>query len=546
MVDDDLNILNVFNAYFSKKQYTFIPVNNPRDFLKALQSRKPDIIFMDLKIGGVSGAGLIKAFRKHGLSIPVIVVSAFIDDDIKNKLAPYQVTDFVTKPADLNTLEKRIKEILGLDLADRPPGVLIITENKGIAEEPAKLLSEDFLKSRSPNVIIKPGFQPAVEILKVPKNNIRIILIDSSKEARIRAMTKLLQIIEQRLDVSIYFFADRVTSILKKNLQQFGFNNFISRFEISAENIGLKLGEKLDERGAPRKKTATRQRQNIIKQLKSIKALPPMPDIYVRIEKLSHDPNATSKDYSEVLELDPGITSRLLRMSNSAFYSFKRKIKSVKDTVTLMGTREIVSLVRLACITRNLATKPEVEEAARRVWEHSATCAMTAKLLYANENISQEEGIEDELFICGIIHDIGKITMWKFFPEIYMNFMLTPGLSSYPGIAEEEEHLGTSHTEVGRTLAELWNLPESLTEVVAFHHTPMQRSSSEPVKIIHIADIVCRIIMEDIPPEREPDLSADLMEQMNLPVGKIAELAKKYRKEVLDTRASITKLITNN
>ncbi|MCD6308053.1 MAG: HDOD domain-containing protein, partial [Candidatus Latescibacteria bacterium] len=534
MVDDDENILKLFSAYFSSKKFKFHPVKDPRVFLKSLKIIKPDIIFMDLKIGGVSGVSLIKAFRKYGLTIPIVIVSAYIDENIKKQLAGYDVADYYSKPVDMKGLDKRINSILGLDFSDKPPGLLIISENKSIEENPDKLLTAEFIEKNQLNIIFKPGFKHSIEVLKKPENNIRLILIDGSREARIKAMAKLLQIIESKLGAPIYFFADRITSSLKKNLLQFGFTNFISRSEISPENIAKKLEAALAKAAGGIRKGVSRQRTNIIKQLKSIKALPPMPDIYVRIEKLSHNPNATSKDYSEVLELDPGITARLLRMSNSAFYSFNRKIKSVKDTVTLMGTREIISLVRLACVTRNLATKPEVEEAARRVWEHSATCAMTAKLLYNNENISEEDGIEDELFICGILHDIGKIAFWKFFPEIYMNFMLLPNVSSYPSIKEEDEFMGASHVEVGRTLAEFWNLPERLMEVIAFHHTPMLRSESELVKVTHIADIVCRIIMKDIPPEREPDLSEELLEEMGLPVGRVAELAEKYGQTIMD------------
>jgi len=545
MVDDDEKILKLFNAYFASKKFTFHPVKDPRTFLKSLKVFKPDIIFMDLKIGGVSGVSLIKALRKHGLTIPIVIVSAYIDENIKKELAGYDVADYYSKPVDLNGLDKRIGSLLGLDFSDRPPGVLIISENKNLGENPDKLLTAEFIEKKQLNIIFKPGFKPAIEVLKHPENNIRLILIDGSREARIKAMAKLLQIIESKLGVPIYFFADRITSSLKKNLIQFGFTNFISRFEISPENIAKKLDEALAKTAGGIKKGVSRQRTNIIKQLKSIKALPPMPDIYIRIEELSHNPNATSKHYSEVLELDPGITSRLLRMSNSAFYSFNRRIKSVKDTVTLMGTNEIISLVRLACITKNLATKPEVEEAARRVWEHSATCALTAKLLYKNENISEEEGIEDELFISGILHDIGKIALWKFFPEIYMNFMLLPDISSYPTIKEEDEFMGASHVEVGRTLAEFWNLPERLMEVIAFHHTPMQRAESDLVKVMHIADIVCRIIMKDIPPDREPDLSSELLEKMGFPVGKVAELAAKYEKTIMENKAAITKLITS-
>ena len=182
------------------------------------------------------------------------------------------------------------------------------------------------------------------------------------------------------------------------------------------------------------------QQQIDIRDLKVIKTLPPMPDIYFKIEKLANDPNSTSADYSKVLELDVNITANILRISNSAFFSFRRKIRSVKNAVTLLGKGEILSLVRLSYITGNLNVSPIIEHAVRKIWEHSATCAIIANLISDKTNLCIETEDKNNLFTGGIIHDIGKIVLWKFFPTIYTSFLINPAIGPHQS-ENEESHV---------------------------------------------------------------------------------------------------------
>ena len=234
-----------------------------------------------------------------------------------------------------------------------------------------------------------------------------------------------------------------------------------------------------------------------------------------------------------------------MRLANSAIYSFKRKIKSVKDAVTLMGTREILSLVRLACITGNLKTSPEIESAVKIIWKHSATCAITAKLIYKETDIFKTPDLEDELFICGIIHDIGKIIIWKFFPDIYMSFKLNPEVSSYPLESEEKKILGISHSEVGKVLSDHWDLPESFGDVIGYHHNPMDKPESELVMIIHISDVVSKFIMKDTSVEQEFKVDPELLDKIGYTDDQIRVIASKLEPEIKKNSLLITKMITS-
>jgi putative nucleotidyltransferase with HDIG domain len=238
------------------------------------------------------------------------------------------------------------------------------------------------------------------------------------------------------------------------------------------------------------------QRYQIISDLRKIKTLPPLPDIYFKVEMLAQNSDATSSDYSEILEYDTAVTARLLRMSNSAYYGFNREIKTVKDAVSLMGTKEIVSLVRLACITNNLKVSSQVEAAVKKIWQHSATCAISAQLITRNMDINNKK-LAEELLICGILHDIGKVVLWKFFPDLYLQLFLNNKGKNYISLEDEKIYLNTTHSEVGKALAEYWQLPEDITNVIAYHHKPLVKPNSEIISIIHISDIISILISDE-------------------------------------------------
>lgn len=558
MVDDDASILKSCEMYFSRKGYSFIALSDPRAFLKVFKTKRPDIILMDIILGEFRGENLIKAFRKIGLNTPIFVISSHIDRDLIVSLKDSDIAGYITKPVDLSDLESRIrttleecagtsdkKEATNRDAKKTWPPIsaLILTENNTIVLNPELLLPISIMEKYNIRVFARADFQEAIHVLKNPDKNIKILLIDAAKEAKIKGMLRLIKIIESNMKMPVFFFSDTFSQTFKNALITIGFVNVFSRSSVKTKEIALKFDDVLSGGGAAAKGASTRI-QNIMKAIESIKSLPPMPDIYLKIEKISHNPNATSKDYADILELDPAITARLLRMSNSAFYSFKRKIKTVKDTVTLMGTREILSLVRLACITSNLKTNPDVEAAVRKVWEHSAACAITARLLYEKTALCTTRDLIEEIFICGIIHDIGQVVLWNNFSEIYMSFMLNPGVGEYPTVAEEEKFMGASHADVGRAIAEHWKLPEILHDAVAYHHKPMHRPDSETVMIVHFADVLANMILDRIPEDRSPDFSPELLIKTGWTVDMFRDFAATHGQAIKDSVTEVTKMIT--
>ncbi|MFC1509364.1 HDOD domain-containing protein, partial [Candidatus Omnitrophota bacterium] len=558
MIDDDLKSQKMYKEYFEKQGYAFIsgidPVKTPIYITKG----RPDIILVEIFMKKIQGHNLIITLRKKGLKTPIIVTSSRMEKMILVSLRNCNISDFFVKPVPFEKLNKKIKSVLAaksvksktqqvsaslIKESKIKPSLLLITENKEIIENPDSFVPSPILQKHGFNIITRTDCQDSIGALKNPNYNVKLIMVDAAHDGRTITMVRLLKIIVGKMRIPIFFVADDFSPRLKNILSNHGFDNLISKSGAAANGAGqgfdatMVAGGKISAR-------AYKQRQQIIKDLKSIKSLPPLPDIYLKIEELSKNQYSTPNDYSQVLELDPPITARLLRMSNSTHFAFKRKIKTVRDAVALMGIREILSLVRLACITGNLKVSPEIENTVRKIWEHSAHCAVTARLIYDRTKICKIPKLEDDLFIGGILHDIGKIILWKFFADAYMSFMLDFEAGKYPTCTDEQQGLGTTHGEVGKVLADHWKLPDNITEIIANHHRPMSSPDSELVMVIHIADFITHYIEAGDAGDVGFELNNELLEKIGYSREGIIELADNLRSVIEEKSESVSNMIT--
>ncbi len=544
LVDNDTATQKEFVTYFKSKGYNSVPVIDPRTIADHLKKSVPDVILMEIALEQMRGDNVIKALRKRGIQIPVIVVSSAINKELIVKLNPSNVSAYFAKPVNFDKLNEKIQSLLATRQTQRKSNsqsnLLLITESESVKKDPYSFIPRTVIEKHKINVILNNSFQDSVKILQKPSNNIRYVMVDASNQTRTLTIAKILKRVMAKYDVPAYFIADAIPDNLKSALVKLGMGNIILR----KKNYESSFDAVLTNAQNVSKKSTTGKRSNILSDLKSIKTLPPLPDIYLKIENLAQNPTATTADYSKILELDQGITTRLLRMSNSALFSFKRKIKSVKDAVSLMGIREIVSLVRVACITGNLKASLKVQKPIKKIWKHSATCAITAKLVYEKTDICLAPDLAEELFISGIIHDLGKVVLMNLYTDQYMSFLGNPGISIYPQVSEEKEFLGATHTEVGMAIADHWKLPEPLRDVIAYHHNPMLRDESDLVTIIHLSDAISKIVTGDIPEDYDLGLDAELLKKIDYTSEQVRELAQELGPEITQITAHATALIT--
>ncbi|HZJ84162.1 MAG TPA: HDOD domain-containing protein [Syntrophomonadaceae bacterium] len=217
--------------------------------------------------------------------------------------------------------------------------------------------------------------------------------------------------------------------------------------------------------------------------------IPALPHVVIQVMELTEDPNSTAQDINDVLGQDQAMTARVLKLANSAFYGFPRRIATVTDAIVLLGFKTIKSIVMAASVSDILVKEMKgyaLEPG--ELWEHSQSVAMAARHIARKTKYFKL----DLAYTAGLLHDIGKVVLNNAMKESYQKVINTVIENNVPFLEAELEILGFSHAEVGAKVAEKWNLPSDLVDAIHYHHNPQDAKENKKLtSLIHIADTIC-------------------------------------------------------
>ncbi|EPR43794.1 metal dependent phosphohydrolase [Desulfovibrio sp. X2] len=225
-----------------------------------------------------------------------------------------------------------------------------------------------------------------------------------------------------------------------------------------------------------------------------MRSLPVVPEVYLRLQKLLSSETVSLEDVGEVIALDPGLTTTILRLCNSAFFGQGREITSPVQAVRLLGTEIIKALALFGGLFRTLSPVEAAAAELSNVWRHSLRTAGCAR----NIALAARGGVKfsEQCFLAGLLHDIGKILFMDNFPEEYGKIQVWARERQASLHRLEREEFGVCHAEIGAYLMGLWALSPEVTQAVAFHHD--LAGSGEPaldiLAVLHAADVLEREI----------------------------------------------------
>ena len=228
------------------------------------------------------------------------------------------------------------------------------------------------------------------------------------------------------------------------------------------------------------------------KRLKKVKELSTLPLVANNVIQLTQSPKSSALEVGEAISQDPALSSKVLRIANSAFYGFPRKITTIHLAIVVLGFANIRNIVLTASISDMMSGKMKNGNFDREAfWKHSIACAITSKLIAKRLGFKNDE----EVFLWGLLHDLGKIILDSHFRKEFTEVVHLVKKENILIRDAEKRVLGVDHAEVGGIVSERWNLPPALIKCVKLHHSPtLANESIRMVSIVHVADILCRAL----------------------------------------------------
>lgn len=237
-------------------------------------------------------------------------------------------------------------------------------------------------------------------------------------------------------------------------------------------------------------------RERIDKLLRGVKQLPTLPTVFIKLQKIIGDERTTAKEVGAVIEQDQALTTKILKVVNSAFYGFPGRISTVARAVVVLGFNEIKSLALSASLIDVFKSESDSNSLDYEAfWKHSLAVAACSRILAkrAGRLIIKDA---EEAFVAGLLHDMGKIVEDQYIHDSFIKALNAVSEDQMLLIDAETKCIGVDHQHVGQRLSEIWGLPLSLISVVGYHHQPIIRKRDTLIfpliSVVHIADIIVR------------------------------------------------------
>jgi len=223
--------------------------------------------------------------------------------------------------------------------------------------------------------------------------------------------------------------------------------------------------------------------------LEQISEIAALPEITVRIIQVVEDPDSTARDLHQIVTNDPSLSSRLLRVVNSAFFGLPGQIGSIERAIVLLGLNAVKNIA-IAASLGQLFRKGKLSEkhSVKDLWTHSVGVAALSRLLTGRLALA----LQEEAFLGGLIHDLGLVIAAQAFPE-QLAQAIDRSEAGEDFETLENELIGCTHGALGQALTAKWKFPRALQYATGFHHHPeeLARENRLLTNIVYVADVIC-------------------------------------------------------
>jgi two-component system, cell cycle response regulator len=228
--------------------------------------------------------------------------------------------------------------------------------------------------------------------------------------------------------------------------------------------------------------------------------LPTLPTVASKLISLTANDDATLADIGDLVSRDISLSAKILKVSNSAFYSFPQQISSIQQAVSILGMNAVRSLVLSFSFLSINSGKFANRFDFAKFWEKSLASAVAARLVLEKvKGVDAEEG-----FVTGLLQNLGELILARTFPEEYVQVLEKTEDDQADTCEVERMVFGADHTLVGTSVAKNWGFPESLVAPLEYHHAPDKYTGSNAairttIKAVYLSDYLTNILFSNKP-----------------------------------------------
>jgi HD-like signal output (HDOD) protein len=225
--------------------------------------------------------------------------------------------------------------------------------------------------------------------------------------------------------------------------------------------------------------------------INNIDQLPSIPDVATRIINLVNDPDVSFKKVADEIMKDQSMTTNILKLSNSAYFSKGKEITSIDRAIVTLGLKEVKDIV-IVLVTKPILDKAIIgyDLAKGDLWKQGLLVGTLSKKIAMKK---MRKDIADVVFTGGLIHNVGKLVLALFIQSTFKDILNEVKTKNISFNEAEKVIMGYNHQEIGEKILLKWKFPPVLRSIVRFYSEPNNAPNEHKheVAIVHIANSLC-------------------------------------------------------
>jgi putative nucleotidyltransferase with HDIG domain len=210
--------------------------------------------------------------------------------------------------------------------------------------------------------------------------------------------------------------------------------------------------------------------------IEKIQSLPVLPQVAMRITERMQSPTATIDEVSNLIKSDIGLTSKILRLANSSYYSIPGGVTDVHKALQYLGFNTVAQLVLTSSVFGSFKTQGTRDFPLKSFWTHSFAVGLFSEITARSLQLKNPS----DSFVGGLMHDMGKLILMELSTD-QLSKIIKLSQDQYSSFIDSEKSMQVpTHVDLGMELAKHWKLPEAIILSIQFHHEALNGEASVP------------------------------------------------------------------